>query len=113
MSIKTLQTKLNAIRSGDRRQKNFIIADAKDVDMAGGIYAAGKNPDGSPVTMVQYRQRIRDVVEQGLVDIMLMSASNLEIIAKEGIFENSSITPAARGNDTTDIWLARGSSYIV
>ena len=112
MSIKTLQTKLNAIRSGDRSQKNFIIADAKDVDMAGGIYAAGKNPDGSPVTMVQYRQRIRDVVEQGLVDIMLMSASNLEIVAKEGIFENSTITPAARGNDTTDIWLARGSSYI-
>ena len=113
MKIKSLQTKLDAIRSGDRSQKNFIIADAKDVDMAGGIFAAGKNPDGSPVTMVQYRQRIRDVIEQGIVDIMLMSASNLEIIAKqEKLFENSTITPAARGNDTTDIWLARGSSYL-
>ncbi len=113
MKIKSLQTKLNAIRSGDRSRKNFIIADAKDVDMAGGIFAAGKNPDGSPITMVQYRQRIRDVIEQGIVDIMLMSASNLEIIAKqEKRFEDSTITPAARGNDTTDIWLARGSSYL-
>ena len=112
MKVKSLQTKLDAIRAGDRSPKNFIIADAKDVDMAGGIYAAGRNPDGSPVTMLQYRQRIRDVVEQGIVDIMLMSASNLEIVTKEGLFENSAVTPAARGNDTTDIWLARGSSYI-
>lgn len=112
MITKTLQTKLNAIRSGDRRQKNFIIADAKDVDMAGGIFGAGKNPDGSPVTMMQYRQRMRDVIAQGLVDIMLMSASNLEVLTKEGLFANSTITPAARGNDATDIWLARGSSYL-
>lgn len=112
MITKTLQTKLNAIRSGDRSKKNFIIADAKDVDMAGGIFCAGTNPDGSPVTMMQYRQRMRDVIAQGLVDIMLMSASNLEILSKEGLFENSAITPAARGNDATDIWLARGSSYL-
>jgi hypothetical protein len=43
---------------------------------------------------------------------MLMSASTLEQLAiREGIFRNSEITPAARANDTTDIWLTRGGIY--
>ncbi len=48
--------------------------------------------------------------EQGLVDIMLMSASSNEVLTlRERLFENSAITPAIRANDTTDIWLAAGS----
>lgn len=108
---KSLDIKVENILAGDRSPKNFIIADAKDADMAGGIYSGGFRPDGSPKMQPEFRQDMRDVVNQGIVDIMLMSASNLEILAREGIFENSAITPAARGNDTTDIWLARKSAY--
>ncbi len=110
--MKSLDRKLQQIRRGNRSPKNFIIADAKDADMAGGIFSGGKHRDGTPVTMPEYRQKIRDVVKQGLVDIMLMSASNLEVLEKqEKLFKFSNITPAARGNDTSDIWLARGSEY--
>jgi len=40
-------------------------------------------------------------------------ASNVEQLAiNEGLFENSHITPAARANDATDIWVIRGAEYI-
>jgi len=46
------------------------------------------------------------------VDIMLLSASNLERLAmQEGMFRNSAITPAARANDTSDVWAVRGGKY--
>jgi len=49
-------------------------------------------------------------VKQGLVDIMLMSASTSEVLAiEENIFAGTAVTPAVRMNDTTDIWLAAGS----
>jgi hypothetical protein len=44
------------------------------------------------------------------VDIMLMSASTSERLAiDERLFAASTITPAVRMNDTTDIWLAAGT----
>jgi hypothetical protein len=52
------------------------------------------------------------VIVQDIVDIMLLSASNLECLAaKEKRFVDSPITPAARTNDTSDIWIVRGGSY--
>ncbi len=55
---------------------------------------------------------IREVTHQGLVDIMLMSAYVTEQLAiKEGLFKNSHVTPAARANDTTDVWAARHGAY--
>jgi hypothetical protein len=43
---------------------------------------------------------------------MLMSASTNEVLAiEERLFEGSPVTPAVRANDTTDIWIARGSRY--
>ena len=55
---------------------------------------------------------IREVTQQGLVDIMLMSAYVTEQLAiKEGLFKNSHVTPAARANDTTDVWAARHGAY--
>ncbi len=121
--IKRLDQKLDRIRAGRDTRKDFIIADAKDADMAFGIVAPGPNRAGScphgfnPVsgcykTLGDYRKQIREVIEQRLVDIVLLSASNLEKLAiKEGLFKNSPITPAARANDTTDVWVARASSY--
>src|SRR6185436_8134643 len=55
---------------------------------------------------------IREVVHQGLVDIMLMSAYvNEQLSIKEGLFRNSHVTPAARANDTTDVWAVRHGCY--
>jgi hypothetical protein len=43
---------------------------------------------------------------------MLMSASSSEILTiKERLFDNSTVTPAVRANDTTDIHLPSGGSY--
>ena len=55
---------------------------------------------------------IREVTHQGLVDIMLMSAYvNEQLAIKEGLFKNSHVTPAARANDTTDVWAVRHGCY--
>lgn len=114
---KTLDIKLARILR-DRSCNDFILADAKDPDMAYGLAAPGMSPEqyGSESkyrTLDEFRQQIREIVAQGLVDIMLMSASTNDILSiKEGLFVNSPITPAIRANDTTDIWLAgRGATY--
>lgn len=110
--MKRLDRKLHNIRAGAATRKDFIIADAKDADMAFGIAAPGPRAGGGWKTLAEYRAQIRAIVEQDLIDVMLMSASTLEQLAmSEGIFRNSEITPAARANDTTDIWLARGGGY--
>lgn len=95
--------------------KDFIIADAKDADMAFGLAAPGRSPEyhGSEArfrTLAEYRQLMRDITHQGMVDIMLMSASSNEVLAiQERLFDNTPVTPAVRANDTTDIWLAFGT----
>ncbi len=108
---KSLDIKLARILA-DRSCNDFILADAKDADMAYGLSSPGQSPEqygheGKFRTQDQYRQQIREVVAQGLVDIMLMSSSTSEILTiRERIFDDSPITPAIRANDTTDIWLA-------
>jgi hypothetical protein len=94
---------------------DFILADAKDADMAFGVAAPGVAPGGVPGqgpfrALHEYRASIRELVTEGLVDIMLMSASTCEVLAiDEGMFSASPVTPAVRLNDTTDIWLAAGT----
>src|ERR1035441_5716927 len=91
----------------------FILADAKDADMAFGITSPGRNHDGRLRSVAEYRDQMRAVVSQGLVDIMLMSASTSEILTiQERIFDASAVTPAVRANDTTDIHICRGSRYL-
>ena len=46
-----------------------------------------------------------------LVDIMLMSASVGESLIQKKLFKDSSVTPAIRMNDTSDIWLMRNGNY--
>ncbi len=110
---KTLDIKLRNMADGSFAAKDFVIADAKDADMAFGINSFGARADGRPLSVQEYRERIRAVVEQGIVDIMLMSASTLEVVSKDmRAFERSAITPAARGNDASDVWVCRNSSYV-
>ena len=115
---KSLDRKLAAIHADPSGSKEFIIADAKDADMAFGIGAPGHSPEmhAGEVrfrTLAEYREQIREIVRQGLVDIMLMSASTNDLLTiQEGLFEDSHVTPAARANDTSDIFVVRGGRYI-
>ncbi len=108
---KTLDVKLAALKN-DPSSGVFILADAKDADMAFGISSTGKNRDGKPRSLAEYRDQMRQIVSQGMVDIMLMSASTSEILTiQERIFESSAVTPAVRANDTTDVHIIRGARY--
>jgi hypothetical protein len=114
---KSLDRKLASIHADPSGSKEFILADAKDADMAFGIGAPGRSPEmhAGEVrmrTLAEYRQQIREIVRQGIVDIMLMSASTNDALGvQERLFDDSPVTPAARANDASDIFLARGSSY--
>src|SRR5205814_2156465 len=113
---KSLDRKLAAIHA-DPNCREFIIADAKDADMALGLGAPGLSPEmyAGEVrfkTLDEYRDQMRLIARSGLVDIMLMSASsNHALTIKERLFDQSPVTPAVRANDTTDIHLARGATY--
>src|SRR5947208_10465801 len=106
---KTLDAKLKRIHADPLCCNDFILADAKDADMALAIGAPGRSPEahGGEVrhrTLAEYRDSIRQIVRQGLVDIMLLSASTSEVLTiHERLFDDSPVTPAARANDTTDI----------
>jgi hypothetical protein len=111
---KSLDRKLARILA-DSSCRDFILADAKDADMAFGLSAPGRSPEhyadeAKFRTLDEYRQLMREIVAQGLVDIMLMSASSNELLTlKERLFDRTHVTSAVRANDTTDIWLASGS----
>ena len=111
---KSLDTKIANIRANPRGAKDFILADAKDADMAFGLASPGIDPQtGKMRSLSDYRDQIREIAKSNLVDIMLMSASTSEIITiKERLFDNSPVTPACRGNDTTDVHVIAGSDYI-
>src|SRR5436853_5725154 len=117
MVEKTLDQKLGRIHADPVRCKDFILADAKDPDMALSIGAPGRSPEAHPGevryrTLGEFRDIVTRIVEEGLVDIMLMSASTSEVLAlHRRIFDHSPVTPAARANDTTDIHVIRGSQY--
>src|SRR5882724_150832 len=129
--MKSLDTKLAEIKANPA-SRAFIIADAKDADMAFGVRAPGPrsylsargerparfSPEVCPRAEYGYRNLpefldiIREIVHQGLVDIMLMSAYvNEQLTIKEGLFRDSHVTPAARVNDATDVWAVRHGCY--
>jgi hypothetical protein len=129
--MKSLNAKLAEIKANPS-SKAFIIADAKDADMAFGARAPGprsylslrgeRPARFSPEiwtrdefgyrNLPEFLDIIREVTQQGLVDIMLMSAYVNELLTiKEGVFRNSHVTPAARANDATDVWAVRHGCY--
>jgi len=108
---KSLDAKLARIAT-DPARGDFILADAKDADMAFGISAFGSKYNAAGERLgyrnaQEFREQIREIVAQKLVDIMLMSVSTSDVLTvQERLFDNSPVTPAIRANDTTDIWLA-------
>jgi hypothetical protein len=117
MMQKSLDEKLSRIHADPRGCKDFILADAKDADMALAIGAPGRSPEAHPGevryrSLQEFRDIIGQIVEQKLVDIMLMAASTSEVLTiHKRIFDSSPVTPAARVNDTTDIHIIRGGRY--
>ena len=111
--MKSLDAKLASIHADPGGATDFILADAKDADMAFGLAAPGIDPaTGRPRSLADYRDQMREIVRQGLVDVMLMSASSSEQLAvEERLFDDSPVTPAVRANDTTDIHLLAGGTY--
>jgi hypothetical protein len=111
--MKSLEQKLANIHADPGSARDFILADAKDADMAAGLAAPGKDArTGKIRSLAEYRDQMREVVRQGLVDIMLMSASTSEVLTiNERLFDQSRVTPAVRANDTTDIHLMTGGTY--
>ncbi len=111
---KSLDVKLRRLHADPHGCKDFILADAKDADMALAIGAPGRSPEAHSGelryrSLTEFRETIERIVEQKLVDIMLMSASTSEVLTlHKRIFENSPVTPAVRANDTTDIHIFRG-----
>lgn len=104
-----LDQKLANIRSGRYTRSDFIIADAKDSDMGSGVSGTGflRGADGRPGrrrTRDEFIEAIEAVVKQDIVDIMLLSASNLDLLHERGTFKGSAVKPAIRANETTDCW---------
>src|SRR5437762_4193912 len=129
--MKSLDAKIAEIKANPSSEA-FVIADAKDADMAFGARAPGprsylslrgeRPARYSPEiwTRAEFGHRnlpefldiIREVVHQGLIDILLMSAYvNEQLTIKEGLFRHSHVTPAARANDATDVWAVRHGCY--
>jgi hypothetical protein len=111
-----LDEKLTRIRSGAYRPSDFIIADAKDPDMGPALAAHGlhRDADGRATrlrTRAEFLDQIAAIVRQDIVDVMLTSLANLELLQESGVYRGSAVHPAFRANDTTDIWLMRGASY--
>jgi len=107
-----LDRKLGNIAAGRYTPADFVIADAKDADMAFGL-AAGGPVDDAPGsrhrTRAEYLGAMRALAAQGELDILLASASNGERLAEEGSLEDTTL--AIRANDSTDIWSQRGGCY--
>jgi hypothetical protein len=108
--------KLARIRAGGYKRGDFIIADAKDGDMGPSIPSCGPMLEKDCThsrfrTRAEFLDQIRAIIAQDVVDIMLTSASNLEILKETGAYDGSSVKPAIRANDTTDIWVGRGATY--
>ncbi len=107
-----LDAKLSAIAAGRYQPDDFIIADAKDADMAFGVTSAGLDPDrsGRFRTRTQYLEAMTAIAAQGEVDVLLTSASNGQRLSANGSL-GEGLTLAVRANDTTDIWFHRHSAY--
>ena len=114
-----LKRKLASIIAGRYTPADFILADAKDADMAFGVAAPGPVP-GKPAegsgrpghyrTRPTYLEAMRAGIRGGAIDILLASASNGERLVADG-WPDPDVTLAVRGNDTTDIWYPRGARY--
>ena len=117
MPTTRLEEKLARIRKDPSGSTDFLICDAKDGDMGGGLPMPGvaRDAEGRPTGKFKSRfdhlGQVEALVEQDILDMMLLSVGNLDHLKRKGVFEGSRMGTAIRANDTTDIWGARHSVY--
>ncbi len=117
MTTTRYEEKIGRILAGRYGKGDFILADAKDADMSGGLPTTGlrRGKDGRPGgarTRTEFLAEIEALIKQNLVDMMLTSASNMEALQTRGAFAGSRIKPAFRANDASDVWVyIRGGRY--
>lgn len=102
-----LDTKLANIRAGRYTPADFMIADAKDGDVGAGVTASGFDWSAKPKrrrTRQEFVAHIEEVVRHDVVDLMLVSQSNLELLDERRAFVGSAVKPAIRGNLETMCW---------
>lgn len=109
--------KIARIRTGQYRLGDFMLADAKDADLAGGVTAMGQRRDAGGRaagyrTRPEFHDQIRALIRQDVLDIMLASSATIEMLAQERAFDGTRILAAFRGNEATDAWVGiRGGRY--
>lgn len=108
-----MDEKLARIRKDPTGSDDFLICDAADPDMGGGVPAMGQKAgsEGRFRSRAEFLAMVKALVAQDVVDLMLTSVSNLELLKREGAFEGSRVGTAVRANDTTDIWNVRHGTY--
>ncbi len=103
-----MDQKLARIRAGGYTKADFMIADAKDGDMGSGVCGlgpkAGRESNAGFRSRQDHQAQIREIIAQDIVDIMLVSASNLEVLQAQGAFGQSEVQPAIRANEATDVF---------
>jgi len=95
--MKSLDDKLAKLHADPAGADDFILADAKDADMAFGLERSrDRSPNGYTAIAGRLpRPDFAKIVSQGLVDIMLMSASTSELLTVgERLFHGTAVTPA-------------------
>ncbi len=118
MSVaRRMDRKLTKIQDGAYTPADFIIADAKDGDMAlgAGVCGSERDANGQPTGRMRplqiYRDNMEAMVRSDVIDIMLTSLSSGEYLVGRGVYADTEVTPAVRLNDGSDIWHWRGSNY--
>src|SRR5512141_2997822 len=99
--MKALDRKLSAILTGAYGPDDFVIADAKDADMAFGVQAPGvcREPGrGGFRSRQEYLGDMTALITQAEIDILLCSAANGERLARDGVLDDSPVTVAVRAN---------------
>ncbi|UXS27046.1 hypothetical protein [Agrobacterium tumefaciens] len=105
--VTRLDRKLANIRAGRYKPTDFIIADAKDSDVGAGVSATGFDYSVKPPrrrTRQEFITQIEEIIDQDVVDIMLVSQSNLDLLDERGAFSGSEVKPAIRGNLESMCW---------
>ncbi|MDX8455409.1 hypothetical protein RFM98_21990 [Mesorhizobium sp. VK9D] len=114
--VTRLDRKLANIRAGLYTRSDFVIADAKDSDVGAGVTATGFDYSVKPPrrrSRQEFIAQIEEIIKQDVVDIMLVSQSNLELLDERGAFFGSEVKPAIRGNLETMCWGAvRHGTYV-
>lgn len=100
--------------NADKIEESPILVFAADPLASAGIKGLGQvqHPKPHYRTHAEFLQLQRDLVDDGLLDGLLMTPADAEILAlDENLFENTPITPIVRMNSETAIWNPRFGVY--